>query len=130
MNIPYLDLTRQYEALKGPLEDRMQKVLASGQYVLGPEVQECEEALAQLTAVFAGDDSGAIKSTCYEILGTLRFETRRANGEQYFAGLFCRCQEASCSFGRLLNPLIFRQFNVLCSSLLLTAISRSKVGWW
>ena len=42
MKIPYLDLTIQYNAIEPQLNDLVQKVLKSGQYVLGPEVKECE----------------------------------------------------------------------------------------
>lgn len=44
--IPYLDLTPQFRALEKPINDRIQQVLAHGQFILGPEVEECEEALA------------------------------------------------------------------------------------
>lgn len=44
--IPYLDLTPQYRALEQPINERIQRVLAHGQFILGPEVDECEEALA------------------------------------------------------------------------------------
>lgn len=49
MKIPYLDLTLQYQAIEPKLNDLLQKVLKSGQYVLGPEVQQCEQQLAEFT---------------------------------------------------------------------------------
>jgi UDP-2-acetamido-2-deoxy-ribo-hexuluronate aminotransferase len=49
MQIPYLDLTIQYQALEPQLNERIQKVLKAGQYVLGPEVEECEQRLAEFT---------------------------------------------------------------------------------
>lgn len=49
MKIPYLDLTIQYNAIEPQLTDLVQKVLKSGQYILGPEVQECEKKLAEFT---------------------------------------------------------------------------------
>lgn len=49
MNIPYLDLTIQYAAIEPQLNDIVQKVLKSGQYILGPEVGECEKKLAEFT---------------------------------------------------------------------------------
>lgn len=49
MQVPYLDLTHQYQALQPQLDERLQKVLKSGQYVLGPEVEECEARLAEFT---------------------------------------------------------------------------------
>lgn len=47
MNIPYLDLTIQYKAIENPLNEMVQKVLKSGQYILGPEVELCEKRLAE-----------------------------------------------------------------------------------
>lgn len=49
MKIPYLDLTLQYKALEPQLTDITQKVMKSGQYILGPEVVECEKKMAQFT---------------------------------------------------------------------------------
>ena len=46
MNIPYLDLTYQFQALEEKLTEAVKKVLKSGQYVLGPEVSQCEKKLA------------------------------------------------------------------------------------
>lgn len=47
MSIPYLDLTIQYKAIEPQLNDIVQKVLKGGQYILGPEVAECEKKLAE-----------------------------------------------------------------------------------
>ncbi len=44
--IPFLDLKPQYKALEKPINERIQKVLNHGQFILGPEVEECEKALA------------------------------------------------------------------------------------
>lgn len=49
MNIPYLDLKIQYRALEAQIKEITEKVLASGQYILGPEVALCEEKLAEFT---------------------------------------------------------------------------------
>ena len=61
--IPLVDLDGQYQVLKGRIEKRLKKVLDQGQYILGPEVAELEQALAQLTgarhaiAVASGTDA-------------------------------------------------------------------------
>jgi UDP-2-acetamido-2-deoxy-ribo-hexuluronate aminotransferase len=47
--IPYLDLTIQKQALEPRLSEIVQKVMTHGQYILGPEVQECEHKLAEFT---------------------------------------------------------------------------------
>jgi dTDP-4-amino-4,6-dideoxygalactose transaminase len=47
LSIPLNDLKRQYEALKPVLEDAIARVLASGWYVLGPEVEAFEGEFAK-----------------------------------------------------------------------------------
>ncbi len=43
--IPFLDLKPQYKALEKNINERIQTVLNHGQFILGPEVEECEKAL-------------------------------------------------------------------------------------
>ncbi|MBL8324456.1 MAG: DegT/DnrJ/EryC1/StrS family aminotransferase [Rubrivivax sp.] len=45
----FTDLKAQYAALKPSIDARIQRVLDHGQYILGPEVKELEEALARFT---------------------------------------------------------------------------------
>jgi UDP-2-acetamido-2-deoxy-ribo-hexuluronate aminotransferase len=45
----FVDLKSQYRALKADIDARIQRVLDHGQYIMGPEVQELEEALAEYT---------------------------------------------------------------------------------
>lgn len=45
-SIPFLDLKPQYKALEKQINERIQTVLSHGQFILGPEVEECEKALA------------------------------------------------------------------------------------
>ena len=47
--IPFVDLAAQQERLRGPLEAAIARVLAHGQYILGPEVAELEGRLADYT---------------------------------------------------------------------------------
>jgi len=47
--IPFIDLKRQYAALRGPIAERIQRVLDHGQYIMGPEVKELEGVLAAYT---------------------------------------------------------------------------------
>jgi UDP-2-acetamido-2-deoxy-ribo-hexuluronate aminotransferase len=44
--MPFVDLKTQYAALKDQIAQRMQRVLDHGQYIMGPEVYELEERLA------------------------------------------------------------------------------------
>lgn len=44
--VPFLDLKAQQARLGNKLKDRLDKVLAHGQFILGPEVQELEARLA------------------------------------------------------------------------------------
>jgi len=45
----FIDLKTQYTALKASIDRRIQTVLDHGQYIMGPEVQELETALANYT---------------------------------------------------------------------------------
>ncbi len=66
MKIPFIDLKSQYQVLKPEIDQAIQKVLDHGQYILGPEVTECEKALAQFVgckhalAVASGTDAAVI----------------------------------------------------------------------
>ena len=44
--IPFIDLKTQYQALKPQIQERINRVLEHGQYIMGPEVVELEERLA------------------------------------------------------------------------------------
>jgi len=43
----FIDLKSQYQASRGLINERIQAVLDHGQYIMGPEVRELEEALAR-----------------------------------------------------------------------------------
>ena len=45
----FIDLKSQYQALKADIDARIQRVLDHGQYIMGPEVRELEDALAAYT---------------------------------------------------------------------------------
>lgn len=47
--IPFVDLKAQHALLRDEIDRRMRAVLEHGQYILGPEVRELEEALTQRT---------------------------------------------------------------------------------
>lgn len=47
MGIPFLDLRAEYRALREELEEAVHRVLESGQFVLGPELQALQEELAR-----------------------------------------------------------------------------------
>jgi UDP-2-acetamido-2-deoxy-ribo-hexuluronate aminotransferase len=49
-NIPFIDLKTQYALIKDRVDAGIKRVLDHGQYIMGPEVAECEKRLAQ----FAG----------------------------------------------------------------------------
>lgn len=61
--IPFIDLATQQTAIRQDLEQRLERVLRHGQYILGPEVWELEIALANYTgakyciAVSSGTDA-------------------------------------------------------------------------
>lgn len=45
-SLPFVDLKSQYRSLKSEVDGRISRVLEHGQFILGPEVAEMEEALA------------------------------------------------------------------------------------
>ncbi|WP_345867269.1 DegT/DnrJ/EryC1/StrS family aminotransferase [Shewanella algae] len=47
----FIDLEAQYLSLKEKIDNRIQKVLDHGQYIMGPEVQELEQKLANYVGV-------------------------------------------------------------------------------
>ncbi|MFT6030698.1 MAG: dTDP-4-amino-4,6-dideoxygalactose transaminase [Oleiphilaceae bacterium] len=47
----FIDLQAQYQHLKPRIDARIQKVLAHGKYIMGPEVQELEKKLADYVGV-------------------------------------------------------------------------------
>ena len=63
MNIPFIDLKSQYQLLKPKIQAGIDVVLEHGQYIMGPEVYELEEKLADYIgvkhciAVSSGTDS-------------------------------------------------------------------------
>ncbi len=49
MSIPFIDLKAQYRALQADIQQRIDRVLEHGQYIMGPEVRELEGALQACT---------------------------------------------------------------------------------
>lgn len=47
MKVTFLDLKTQYQELKSDIDQAIARVLDHGQFILGPEVGECEKQLAQ-----------------------------------------------------------------------------------
>lgn len=46
-SVPFLDLKAQFEAMRDPIQKRIQAVLEHFQFIMGPEVEELEKALAK-----------------------------------------------------------------------------------
>lgn len=51
MNIPLIDLQAQYRAIKPEVDEAIQRVVAGGQFILGPEVEALERELAAYCGV-------------------------------------------------------------------------------
>src|SRR5262245_17078564 len=47
----FIDLRAQQKRIRGGLEARIRRILDHGQYILGPEVREMEQALAEYVGV-------------------------------------------------------------------------------
>lgn len=64
--IPFIDLKAQYQAIKEPIQKRIQTVLEHGQFIMGPEMLELEAKLNEFTgtkhclAVASGTDAAVI----------------------------------------------------------------------
>ena len=69
----FIDLKTQYRQLREPINERIQAVLDHGQYVLGPEVKELEERLADYVgakhcvAVSSGTDALLMALMAYDV---------------------------------------------------------------
>ena len=65
MSIPFLNLQAQYQQLQSEIDAAVARVLASGWYVLGPEVEAFEQAYARLVGcefgVGTGSGTGALQ---------------------------------------------------------------------
>jgi len=51
MNVPILDLKRQYQAIKPEVDAAIERVLVSGRFILGPEVETFEQEIAKYCGV-------------------------------------------------------------------------------
>lgn len=49
MKVPFIDLKRQHEAIKDELDEAISRVISSGNFILGREVEAFEEEFAQYT---------------------------------------------------------------------------------
>jgi dTDP-4-amino-4,6-dideoxygalactose transaminase len=47
MQVPLLDLKAQYATIKAEVEDALAEVMESQHFILGPKVEQCEEAIAK-----------------------------------------------------------------------------------
>ncbi len=51
MNVPLIDLKKQYEAVKDEVDEVLKNVLDSSKYILGPNVEKFEESIAEYIGV-------------------------------------------------------------------------------
>jgi len=54
LKVPLLDLKAQYATIKADLDSAVAKVMESQLFILGPQVRECEEAVAQYSSCAHG----------------------------------------------------------------------------
>jgi dTDP-4-amino-4,6-dideoxygalactose transaminase len=54
MNVPLLDLKAQYATIKPAVDAAIAEVLQSQHFILGPKVEQCEEAIAQYSGCAYG----------------------------------------------------------------------------
>src|SRR3989338_4404707 len=60
MNIPFVDLKRQYKAYKKEIDAQIREVIASSAFIMGEKIRELEQRLAEFTGTkyAAGCSSG------------------------------------------------------------------------
>ncbi len=51
MRVPFLDLAEQHRTLATPIREQIDEVLRTGQFILGPKVEEFEHAICRYTGV-------------------------------------------------------------------------------
>jgi dTDP-4-amino-4,6-dideoxygalactose transaminase len=54
MNVPLLDLKAQYATIKADVDAAIQEVMESQHFILGPKVEECEQAIAKYSGCAYG----------------------------------------------------------------------------
>ena len=88
--IPFIDLKAQQDRIKTDLNQRIQKVLDHGQYIMGPEVAELEGKLAGLEAEMVDPSAYANGGTRLAEIGREQQQLRDAlaNAEAEWAALY------------------------------------------
>jgi dTDP-4-amino-4,6-dideoxygalactose transaminase len=88
MKAPFYGHQRQYESIKGEIDAKMQQVLQSGQYVLGPMLKQFEEELAEYAgakyAIGVGNGTDALWLT-FMALGLGEGDEIITNANTFFA---------------------------------------------
>jgi len=51
VNVPLIDLVRQYEVLRDEIDEAIRRVVESGRFIGGPEVESLEEEVAEYLGV-------------------------------------------------------------------------------
>ena len=125
MKINFIDLGAQQLRLKDDIGARMAKVLAHGQYILGPEVKELEETLAQ----YAGTDHalGCANGTDAILLPLMAWDI--GPGDAVFCPSFTYCATAEVIALRGATPIfidIERDSYNMCPNSLSRAIVKVK----
>src|ERR1035437_4290358 len=54
MKVPLLDLKAQYGAIKAEIDAAVDEVMESQHFILGPQVQNCEQAIAEYSGCAYG----------------------------------------------------------------------------
>ena len=125
MKINFIDLGAQQLRLKDDIDARMAKVLAHGQYILGPEVRELEEKLADYAAT--DHALGCANGTDAILLPLMAWDI--GPGDAVFCPSFTYCATAEVIALRGATPVfidIDRETYNICSNSLSRAIVQVK----
>ena len=88
MAVPFLDLTAQYESIRGEVDAAVARVIRSQRFVLGPEVEALEEALAERVGVRHAIGCASGTDALLLTLGALRGALRPKEGDEVILPAF------------------------------------------
>ena len=67
MNVPLLDLKAQYAAIKADVDAAIEEVMESQHFILGPKVEQCEQAIAHYSSARTESASRRAATRCWPV---------------------------------------------------------------
>ena len=103
MSIPFIDLKSQYKALQPQIQERINRMLEHGQYIMGPEVKELEDKLQAYTgAKHCITVASGTEALLISLISTKQYAANRdgfrrltwQEGRRYFKRWFVQAAQA------------------------------------